>query len=129
MNLTELKEIYYGYALDFSKTMNPAFETDRIEKVYSIETIPITQHVENNYVGVEGCWMMGREYSTSFFGRNDFDRQIELKYGKVIYSTDKNICVEFVEKMKRQNEEVISNIKVAIDKFEALTNSTVEKQA
>ena len=123
MNLTELKEIYSGYAVDFSKTINPAFETDKIEKVYSIETIPLIKHIEIYYVGVEGSWRMGREYSTSFFGRNDFDREIELKYGKVIYSPDKNICVEFVEKMKRQNEEVISNIKVAIDKFEALTNS------
>ena len=124
MSLIELEEIYCGYALDFSKTIDPAFESDKIEKVYSIETIPITQHIENNYVGVEGCWRMGREYSTSFFGPNDFDREIELKYGKVIYSPDINICKDFVEKMKRQNEEVISNIKVAIDKFEALTNST-----
>lgn len=104
-----MKHLYCGYV---KNDLSYLFRTGD-EPVFEVTPINVLERNEDhNYTAVDGFYFVGADISYERIPDTYLDKELHLKYGKVIYSFDKQRCIDFVNaKYKSFQEHVNSYIK------------------
>lgn len=91
-----MKNLYYGYVRNTVATL---FDNGCIEPVFEVESIKTTGRDEDlKYTVVDGFYYVGTDVSFHTIPDTYLDREIDLSFGKVLYSFDKQKCIDFVNR-------------------------------
>ena len=98
--------LYCGYVksdlLSLLRTGDdPVFEVTRIKV--------LERNEDHNYTTVDGFYFVGPDISFESIPDTYLHKELNLKYGKAIYSFDKQKCIDFVNARYRSFQEYVNS--------------------
>ena len=94
-----------------------------IEKEIFTADIDSIDIIEDNdcYFEVDGYYFTSKGYSTKHIEKGILDKELKLSNGIVIYSVDKQKCVDFVNKKVNKMKEKIAKLNDTISSLQITT--------
>lgn len=116
-----IKNLYCGYV---RSTLSTLFDDVCLKPTFEVASIKTTGRDEDlKYTTVDGFYYVGTDVSVQNIPDTYLDRELDLNSGKVMYSFDKQRCIDFV------NSEY-QNFKESVDRYieylQSIQNCQVE---
>lgn len=103
-----MKNMYCGYVRNTVATL---FDNGCKPPIFEVTCIKTTGRDEDlKYTAVDGCYYIGTDVSFHCIPDTYLDQEIDLSFGKIMYSFDKQKCIDLV------NSEY-QNFKESVDRY------------
>ena len=96
-------KIYCGYVSSLDNLIEKEIFTADIDSIDIIED-------NDYYFEVDGYYFTSKNYSTKYIEKGILDKELKLNNGVVIYSVDKQKCIDFVNKEVNKIKEKITRL-------------------
>lgn len=119
-----MKYLYCGYV---KNDLLSLFRTGD-EPVFEVTCIKVLERNEDhNYTTVDGFYFVGPDISFETIPDTYLDEELNLKYGKAIYSFDKQKCIDFVNASYKSFQEYVNSYTKYLQKVQKCQVKISEK--
>lgn len=98
------------------------FSNNTVPFRFELSEMPVKRVYEDGTIETKYPYFTSSSYSTNYFGGrsgNDLEKECQLTFGKVFYSTDKEKCREWLEdKLKIERDRILKE-------YDAISSSKI----
>lgn len=98
-----MKNLYCGYVRN---ELEPLLTNREVQPIFEVVSIKVVGRDENlKYTMVDGFYYIAPDISLEYIPDTYLDQQLYLNFGEVMYSFDKQKCIDFVNDRYQSSKE------------------------